>query len=98
MQKSEKLLRSVIFVPNPTTGELQQFVVPTLEQTQGVLPENIQIITKREIEKRTGLSYYQVLKLCREQKIKTTIDGRVTEKALADYLGLSNNSQKMSKL
>ncbi len=58
---------------------------------------NMRVLSKLEVSKRTGLSYSTTLRLCREQVIKTTIDGRVTEQALQDYLNINSNSQSHEK-
>ena len=68
-------------------GKEQKIFVPVQESP---LPASMRTISKWQIHLDTKIPYNRVLKLCREQKIRTTVDGRVTEQALADYL---NNNQ-----
>jgi len=62
-------------------GQQQQVFVPVV-----TLPDNTKIITKTKVSKMLGVSINTVIKYCKEGKLRTTTDGKITEQSLAEYL------------
>ena len=52
-----------------------------------VLPKNTRIMGKAEAARRLEVSYSTVKRLCQTGILRTTVDGKIIEQSLIDYLG-----------
>jgi len=74
-----------------TPIELENLILNSLEKHERiklVKEKNITGLTKKEVQRRLEISYNTLQRLINKGLIKVRPDGKITEKALNDYLNL----------
>ena len=56
-----------------------------------VLLSDTRVISKTDVAKRLRVTYNTVMNMCKDGRIRTTADNKITEQAFADYLNSTDS-------